>query len=1040
MTEFFSYEMLISRLSYALLNENKKITFLIGSPASSSRNGIPGVADVDGIIELIRQQFNSKQLEELDKLLKSSSKNAYQTAINFLIGYRGQDAVNDLIRMAVINARIDGKEVLHQLESKSNLNDLAMSLEREKEKWHIPECMNSLAQLIKEFPENFSLQLTTNFDPLLSLAVQRQDFPCYRSSLSRDGSLNQTQGDGCHIVHLHGYWRGSGDTLHTPKQLTQPRSKLKVSLMDLLRNNIVVPIAYSGWDDIFTKTLLEVMEEDESKIEVLWAYYGANDADLISQNQAQISSFESGLASGRLCLYKGVDVGLFFKDLYQNILAENSEEDLINKEKVFEGINIIDEIVDANLVQRTSFFMEKAETDTIPEISIIFGRDSELSILRDFENVKIISINGIGGQGKSSIAAYYALECVNKDFLFIDWRDCREYDNTFQSILLKSIHYISLKSNTQIKVENLKSLSMDGLCDAFLNIIQYNKGIVIFDNIDKYIDLEDGSPINELEILLDRIKTKSLKSQVLFTSRPYLNILSDKSVSISLQGLTKDATKNLFENKMQKSISCEDLDSVWSFTNGHPLLLSLIGSKCKHDKKQISILIEEMLSLKGDVTEKTILPMWNGLNDKQKTVLRMLAEFDKPLTEKDFSDIDFDLNYNQISKAIRVLKSLSLIEARQPIDGSQVIDLHPLIKQYVRRNFPRIEREKMISKILLVIERKIERFSSLLKSNNDFSSSLLDWKMQKISILLNKADFEISLDDLEVAINLLGEIRRLLIDNGLAEEFVRLSVSLFEKIEWSVACNRTSGFDSLWSNSLAVMTELGKEEMVDIYLNKYKLSIQGKGAKFINYCNSACYRYWFYEDYEQAIYYGSQGVDVNRDSIDASDFDCSYHLALAWRDNGDFDKSLKYFLGQEEEDNVINPELIDPHKTGEFYGNVGRCFFFKKEFDKAAICYKKSALILQKDESSQLNMGYIRFWIGELLSSLGQYEDAAIFMRAALLKWQGFSPKRMESPNDILKDILFENRHLVYIMNLAEWRLENRFLDWIKIKNLADFL
>ena len=90
-----------------------------------------------------------------------------------------------------------------------------------------------------------------------------------RTMLHADGNLSQTEGTGCHVIHLHGYWYGS-DTLHTARQLGQSCPRLKASLSSLLRNKLVVVCAYGGWDDAFTEALMDVVRDDTAHPETLY--------------------------------------------------------------------------------------------------------------------------------------------------------------------------------------------------------------------------------------------------------------------------------------------------------------------------------------------------------------------------------------------------------------------------------------------------------------------------------------------------------------------------------------------------------------------------------------------------------------------------------------------------------------------------------------------------------------------------------------------------------------------------------------------------
>lgn len=1018
---FFSYETLVDRLTYASKKESKKIIFLFGSPLSAPHDGNPGVSDVDGIVETIRQNFinDKNSLEALDNELKKSSGNAYQSAISFLMGRRGQDAVNELIQVAVVGARLDKADVLEKFRASNNPDDLATELEKDRDNWFIPNCLQDLAALCVHKPKVFgSVQLTTNFDPLLSLAIQKAGGHCARSVLSKDGSLGQHQNDGCHIVHLHGYWRGS-DTLHTPRQLNQLRPKLKSSLSELLRNSIVVPVAYSGWDDLFTRTLLEIVNDDVARPEVLWTYFGDNENDLVAQNSQQLKGFSGGLDSGRLCLYKGVDGRELFSDLKDNLSIKSSlyvtDGDPLTKIST-KVVDVVQELSEATLGDNGS---ENSGSDSIPSINELVGRAYEIELLNDPQN-KIVAISGIGGQGKSSLAAYYALSCKkNKKFKFIEWRDCREQNDTLQTILIRTIHSLMGADGS---INTLKELSLDSLAHKLSIYFENERGLIVFDNIDHYVDLESGIALGPLKTFLDNIKPERLNSQILFTARPILKFESANAASIPLKGLAPVDARDLFTLKYNKKISEDDFSLLLDITEGHPLWITLIASRCRYQNLSPKVVLDEISSGKGTLPDRTILSIWNTLNDKQKIVLRTLAELERPLPEAEVAQIDFDINYNQFTKALKTLKALGLVELRQEDNSSEVVDLHPLIRSYIRTHFPRLEREKFISKIVLVLDRRLSALRKIFSSG--FPLAVLDIWTHKVDLNLNGGNSE-------AAIESLVELRTPLVENGLAEEFVRLSVRVFEQVDWATLCATSARFNSLWYAACKSLAELGDFTRADIYIEKYEQSIDGKGAQFINLCNTKCYRYWIAGDFEQAIFYGEKGSSIKSSTSVDTKFDCAHNLALAWRDHGKLDAALEYFIGQFDESDVLDPNIVDAHRGGAYYGNIGRCYYLKGDIEKSLICYRKSAQLLEQSSDSALNKGYIRLWIGECLLKIGHQEDSAIFLRAALEMWNGFIPHTAESISCELESLVEKNPKLNRIIEMAPWRLENRFQQWI---------
>ena len=75
------------------------------------------------------------------------------------------------------------------------------------------------------------------------------------------------------------------------------------------------------------------------------------------------------------------------------------------------------------------------------------------------------------------------------------------------------------------------------------------------------------------------------------------------------------------------------------------------------------------------------------------------------------------------------------------------------------------------------------------------------------------------------------------------------------------------------------------------------------------------------------------------------------------------------------------------------------------QIDPAIICYRKSAILIEKTRLHVENQGFIRKWIGELLLVKGEFCAAKTFLEAAKQKWLFVSPPRVKALDDTLKGI-----------------------------------
>jgi hypothetical protein len=160
------------------------------------------------VIALIRGEFNDDpvQSEALTSALQAAGTRRYQAAFEFVQGRRGQGTVNEIVRKAVLAARIPGSASANQsIDSYAMGDDTCRRLETDSQGWVLGPGTEYLGKLVAEYPARFgACILTTNFDPLVEVAIRRAEGVQYRTILHSDGNLGQTEAPGCHVVHLHG--------------------------------------------------------------------------------------------------------------------------------------------------------------------------------------------------------------------------------------------------------------------------------------------------------------------------------------------------------------------------------------------------------------------------------------------------------------------------------------------------------------------------------------------------------------------------------------------------------------------------------------------------------------------------------------------------------------------------------------------------------------------------------------------------------------------------------------------------------------------
>ena len=158
------------------------------------------------------------------------------------------------------------------------------------------------------------------------------------------------------------------------------------------------------------------------------------------------------------------------------------------------------------------------ESDLPPQIPAWVGRVDELSVL-DAEDLTVIGITGIGGQGKSALAAKYLDTHASAPGRYeaIDWRDCRERGDTLETHLVRIVERFS---NGEVCGKELVQESIDSIVRTLFTVLGDQRILFVFDNVDHYVDAETAKPMHGLHFLLETALRTRHRSRFVVTCRP----------------------------------------------------------------------------------------------------------------------------------------------------------------------------------------------------------------------------------------------------------------------------------------------------------------------------------------------------------------------------------------------------------------------------------------------------------------------------------------------------------------------------------------
>jgi tetratricopeptide (TPR) repeat protein len=1011
---FFDQSDLLYRLSYALKERRQEVVFLVGAALSAPmKRGAVGVPDANGVIDLIRAELTGRpgQIEGFDAAILADDRRRYQAAFRFLQGRLGQSFANEIVRKAVLAARLDSSGTASSAETEDDCRLLEFD-----PNWGINPGTDSLGKLLTHYPDRFGKALlTTNFDPLIEIAIRKAGGQCFKTTLHADGNLSQTEAGGSHIIHLHGYWYGS-DTLHTNSQLQQSRPHLKASLASLLRNKLVVVSGYGGWDDIFTDALTDAVQDDSAKPEVLWTFY---DVGPIVQEPLR-ARLLPGINRGRVSLYAGIDCNIFFPTLYDpwrglETGAPPAKGTPTNSVRVSTSLQ---QVLKHKVLKPQ--ILEGDDEDRPPIFDFCFGRERELRQLRE-SDARVIFLTGIGGQGKSTVAAKYFTDCQQShSYDYFVWRDCKEEAERFENQLASVVETLS---GGRVSGQDLAKQDAQSIVRLLLLLTGNRKVLFVFDNADHYINLETRRMTASPNMLIQELLNSETRSRVILTCRPTVNYQHLFALSCHLEGISLEATRELFA---KRGAVCGDseISEAHQLTDSHAFWLDLLSIQAaKSSAASFGSLVERIRSGGDNLPQNTLNSIWATLNERQQSVLRSMAETVRPETENEIGRyVQSKMNYHKAIRSLNVLRALNLVVVKRTPSGHDVLELHPLVRQFIRQKFSRPERSSFIEEIIKVYIRFIGDHKFQLEERPPLTT-LQYWTQT--------AELDVAAGRIGEAFTTLSEVAQAFSISAYSREFSRVARLLLASSDWVSEHSKHPGFDEIFRYHVVNLENLGESAEVDRLLEMFEMTVLDRDARYIHYCEMKCHCKWIRGQFADAVKWGKLGQALKTSSNVDTHFDVAHSLALAERDAGQPELALPVFLEGRTLAEVIDPEELDEQKNGSHYGNVGRCLHFMGQIDPALACYQKSALLIEKDPQHEhvINQGYIRRWIGEVLIARNQFKLADAFLEAARLKWEQVSPPRAVQVALLRQQI--EDQIPSSVEKFVSNDVERLFQDWI---------
>jgi len=652
---------------------------------------------------------------------------------------------------------------------------------------------------------------------------------------------------------------------------------------------------------------------------------------------------------------------------------------------------------------RRAIKISSYDSDRPPLTDVWVGRERELKLIQNLQGV--VAVTGIGGQGKSTFVAKALASWMGEETgRFWDWRDCREHGERFRVQLLSLIERMT---DGDLTGDALAGVTDNELARLFLHITRDVSGFLVFDNVDHYTNSDNGEFVHIVHELTRLALLQNTGLLIVFTCRPSISYPDVRFREIPLKGLSVSQAEELFDKLgAGGKVSKPQLKEMHQLTSGHPFWLTMISTQLARQK---GLSADQLITglEKGQNQESGLRslfrPLWGNLNDNHRVILQIMCELSRPETASQLQKFCTDSikSQNQFSRAFRALRAMNLTVTKTQPPLEDKFELHPLVRQFVRSEFTSSERKKYAGAITNVIRIYIDRISSRLTAT---VIPIMSYEYSMLSIELN-----IEHEEYLKAISTWLEVLDAFFARGLGEELLRAGSQLVSGLDWSdVDLLDNESFHTFIRNYVVECTNYGALLEVEQTIDKYKQILIPGTSREVGWCDVMCQRDWILRDFESAIRWGEKGFDLKRRSDMDTNFDTTHHLNLARRDSGDVDKSLSYFSRDLPIADVLSLSLDNTDYGAHYYGNLGRCYWLKRELTTAFSLYIRSMILLERSANngtSESNRAWASMWLGEVFISRKQTKESALFLSRARDIWTARAPLNVSLVEQLLENI-----------------------------------
>jgi WD40 repeat protein len=313
-----------------------------------------------------------------------------------------------------------------------------------------------------------------------------------------------------------------------------------------------------------------------------------------------------------------------------------------------------------------------------PPLRLLIDRSTEISTIQQWisqENTQLITILGIGGIGKTSIATKIA-QTLSPEFEHIIWRSLREAPS-IEKIISDTIKHLTQHQSLKLP------LNLPDQIELLIQQLKKHRCLIILDNIESILP-RTPKETNDYEKLFQRIGQASHQSCLILTSREQPHSLrqiqSNTIRTLQLTGL-QQASQILTD----RGITGTDQEIHWLINKyqGNPLALEIVTEIIKNLYGSIHSFSQAPGFVVGGI-RSLLKSQFDRLTPAETSVIYWLAIHREPVTIRTLKDdsLEEDDEDLDITAALNSLHDRGLIQVNH-LHSVPSFTLQNVIMEYV---------------------------------------------------------------------------------------------------------------------------------------------------------------------------------------------------------------------------------------------------------------------------------------------------------------------------------------------------------------------